>query len=164
MCTIACFYLPHFCLNILHLLNNQVTLQLSTWEKILSLWYDCWACWFWSDYHKGAQRIFFIFLTVTHDRPILQYNILNMCNPWSPPSCLWALWCWSRDRESRSTPRPTYSCRNEWYQRMICQARARARRACALRALGLLLADGTPTVGGGKTFWAVSRIFLRKQL
>ena len=25
---------------------------------------------------------------------------------------------------------------------------ARARRACALRALGLLLADGTPTVGG----------------
>ena len=29
---------------------------------------------------------------------------------------------------------------------------ARARRACALRALGLLLADGTPTVGGGKTF------------
>ena len=34
-------------------------------------------------------------------------------------------------------------------------ARARSaqpRRACALRALGLLLADGTPTVGGGKTF------------
>ena len=29
---------------------------------------------------------------------------------------------------------------------------ARARRACALRALELLLADGTPTVGGGKTF------------
>ena len=29
---------------------------------------------------------------------------------------------------------------------------ARVRRACALRALGLLLADGTPTVGGGKTF------------
>ena len=28
----------------------------------------------------------------------------------------------------------------------------RARRACALRALGLLLADGAPTVGGGKTF------------
>ena len=24
--------------------------------------------------------------------------------------------------------------------------------SCALRALGLLLADGTPTVGGGKTF------------
>ena len=39
-----------------------------------------------------------------------------------------------------------------------------ARRACVLRALGLLLADGAPTVGGGKTFWAVSRIFLRKQL
>ena len=29
---------------------------------------------------------------------------------------------------------------------------ARAQRACALRALGLLLADGAPTVGGGKTF------------
>ena len=48
---------------------------------------------------------------------------------------------------------------------MIQPAReARAQRACALRALGLLLADGAPTVGGGKTFWAVSRIFLRKQL
>ena len=43
-------------------------------------------------------------------------------------------------------------------------ARTRARRAHALRALGLLLADGAPTVGGGKTFWTVSRIFLRKQL
>ena len=35
------------------------------------------------------------------------------------------------------------------------QARARsaqARRACALRALGLLLADGVLTVGWGKTF------------
>ena len=41
---------------------------------------------------------------------------------------------------------------------------ARARRACPLRALGLLLADGAPTVGKGKTFWAVNRIFLRKQL
>ena len=29
---------------------------------------------------------------------------------------------------------------------------ARARRACVLRALGLLLADGAPTVGRGKTF------------
>ena len=41
----------------------------------------------------------------------------------------------------------------------FCQARAqsaRARRACALRALGLLLADGTPTVGRGKTFWRVN--------
>ena len=43
-------------------------------------------------------------------------------------------------------PRPVLVC----YQ---ARARsARARRACALRALGLLLADGTPTVGGGKTF------------
>ena len=31
-------------------------------------------------------------------------------------------------------------------------ARARARRACALRALGLLLADGTPTGGRGEDF------------
>ena len=29
---------------------------------------------------------------------------------------------------------------------------ARARRACVLRALGLLLAEGAPTVGRGKTF------------
>ena len=28
--------------------------------------------------------------------------------------------------------------------------------ACALRALGLLLADGAPTVGRGKTFWWVN--------
>ena len=38
---------------------------------------------------------------------------------------------------------------------VIYQARARsalAQRACALRALGLLLADGAPTVGRGKTF------------
>ena len=33
-----------------------------------------------------------------------------------------------------------------------CAPSALARRACVLRALGLLLADGTPTVGGGKTF------------
>ena len=31
--------------------------------------------------------------------------------------------------------------------------------ARALRALGLLLADGAPTVGRGKPFWQVSRIF-----
>ena len=34
-----------------------------------------------------------------------------------------------------------------------------ARRACALRALGLLLADGAPTVGRVKTFWRVNRFF-----
>ena len=28
-----------------------------------------------------------------------------------------------------------------------------------MRALGLLLADGAPTVGRGKTFWAVNGIF-----
>ena len=31
--------------------------------------------------------------------------------------------------------------------------------ARALRALGLLLADGVPTVGLGKTFWCVGRFF-----
>ena len=40
--------------------------------------------------------------------------------------------------------------------------RVRARRACALRALGLLLADGAPTVGWGKTFWRVGRVPLTK--
>ena len=39
---------------------------------------------------------------------------------------------------------------------------ARARRACALRALGLLLADGAPTVGWGKTFGRVGRVPLTK--
>ena len=37
-----------------------------------------------------------------------------------------------------------------------------ARRACALRALGLLLADGAPTVGWGKTFRRVGRVPLTK--
>ena len=40
-------------------------------------------------------------------------------------------------------------------KKMIYPARARsarARRACALRALGLLLADGTPTGGRGEDF------------
>ena len=32
------------------------------------------------------------------------------------------------------------------------------RRARALRALGLLLADGAITVGWGKTFWRVGRV------
>ena len=32
------------------------------------------------------------------------------------------------------------------------RAKRAARRACALRALGLLLADGTLTVGGGRLF------------
>ena len=37
-----------------------------------------------------------------------------------------------------------------------------ARRARTLRALGLFLADGAPTVGRGKTFWGVNRIFFTK--
>ena len=40
---------------------------------------------------------------------------------------------------------------------------ARARRACALRALGLLLADGVLTVGWGKTFWRVGQVPTRKR-
>ena len=42
-------------------------------------------------------------------------------------------------------------------------ARARARRAHALRALGLLLADGALTVGWGKTFWGIGRVPSRKR-
>ena len=34
--------------------------------------------------------------------------------------------------------------------------------ARALRALGLLLVDGVPTVGWGKTFWCVGRFFFTK--
>ena len=37
-----------------------------------------------------------------------------------------------------------------------------ARRACALRALGLLLADGAPTVGWGKSFRRVGQVPLTK--
>ena len=36
---------------------------------------------------------------------------------------------------------------------------ARAWRACALSALGLLLADSALTVGRGKTFWRVGQVF-----
>ena len=36
---------------------------------------------------------------------------------------------------------------------------ASAQRACALRALGLLLADSALTVGRGKDFWRVNRFF-----
>ena len=39
-----------------------------------------------------------------------------------------------------------------WYHQPECQLSWRHYQARALRALGLLLADGTPTVGGGKTF------------
>ena len=36
---------------------------------------------------------------------------------------------------------------------------ARARRACALRALGPLLAEGAPTVGGGRLFEGSTKFF-----
>ena len=36
---------------------------------------------------------------------------------------------------------------------------ARARRACTLRALRLLLADSALTLGRGKTFWRVGQVF-----
>ena len=53
---------------------------------------------------------------------------------------LWGwLWCWD--------------CLLECYS---------ARRACALRALGLLLADSALTVGRGKTFWCFNRSFFTK--
>ena len=45
----------------------------------------------------------------------------------------------------------------------INPARARARRACALRALGLLLVDGVLTVGWGKTFWRIGRVPTQKR-
>ena len=35
--------------------------------------------------------------------------------------------------------------------------------ACSLRALGLLLADGAPAVGWGKTFWYIVRVLLKKR-
>ena len=44
----------------------------------------------------------------------------------------------------------------------IYPAHARSRRACALKALGLLLTDGAPTVGLGKTFGRVGRVPLTK--
>ena len=48
------------------------------------------------------------------------------------------------------TPHPDYHLyRERHYPARAC---AWAQRACALRALVLLLADGNPTVGGGKTF------------
>ena len=43
---------------------------------------------------------------------------------------------------------------------LCCQARStRARRACALRAHGLSLADGAPTVGRGRLFDRSARFF-----
>ena len=41
----------------------------------------------------------------------------------------------------------------------VYPARARSARACALRALGLLLADGASTVGRGKTFCGATKFF-----
>ena len=38
-----------------------------------------------------------------------------------------------------------------------------ARKARALRALGLLLADGALTVGWEKTFWGIGRVPSRKR-
>ena len=41
---------------------------------------------------------------------------------------------------------------DDQYHHFQIKQLSRSYQACALRALGLLLADGTPTVGGGKTF------------
>ena len=51
-----------------------------------------------------------------------------------------------------STPSPVTIRRLNSANNYYYYYQARARRACALRALGLLLADGAPTVGRGKTF------------
>ena len=42
--------------------------------------------------------------------------------------------------------------RNHWLSTLGAIPNFATERARALKALGLLLADGTPTVGGGKTF------------
>ena len=50
----------------------------------------------------------------------------------------------------------SYKCREKLppliYKKLPESKRKQVQRARALRALGLLLADGAPTVGGGKTF------------
>ena len=38
-----------------------------------------------------------------------------------------------------------------------------SQRACSLKAIGLLLADSTATVGWGKTFWRFGRFFFHKK-
>ena len=56
------------------------------------------------------------------------------------------------------------SCQNFDHKYYPARERsARARRAHALRALGLLLADGALTVGWGKTFWGIGRVPSRKR-
>ena len=65
---------------------------------------------------------------------------------------------WTTTQRSRNTDYIYYIYHYYYYY----PARARARRACALRALGLLLADGAPTVGWGKTFRRVGRVPLTK--
>ena len=61
--------------------------------------------------------------------------------------------CWSFQWLYNHVPESCFYPGHQLYP-----ARA-GRRACALRALGLLLADGVPTVGGGKTFWRVTGFF-----
>ena len=55
--------------------------------------------------------------------------------------------------------RQVQNCHLHMYQQ---SQRRESYPARALRALGLLLADGAPTVGWGKTFWSVSRVLLTK--
>ena len=66
---------------------------------------------------------------------------------------------WTTTQRSRNTDYIYYIYHYYYYY----PARARARRACALRALGLLLADGALTVGWGKTFWGIGRVPSRKR-
>ena len=55
--------------------------------------------------------------------------------------------------------RQVQNCHLHMYQQ---SQRRESYPARALRALGLLLADGAPTVGWGKTFWRVGRVPLTK--
>ena len=83
-------------------------------------------------------------------------RILNICwlspystclkNPFSARAC-----------PSRNTRSSTNSTSSLWHRCLLIWSSFYPARA--LRALGLLLADGAPTVGRGKTFWWVNYFF-----
>ena len=65
-------------------------------------------------------------------------------------------------------PKPSYppyfDQLSERYQPLCPEREARGPEGgCALRTLGLLLADGAPKLGWGKTFWRVGRVFFKKK-
>ena len=53
---------------------------------------------------------------------------------------------------TKQTNRQISTCYKRFGQKIDKDNQTNFYQARALRALGLLLADGTPTVGGGKTF------------